>query len=108
MMHLIDRKRDMAKVMAEANATWAGAESFIENQDGASNFVSKVGSGEGSLFMGEAVIWTIAIGNVLVSERGAVPKAEVLARMPPAEKVAEWVSMQNGAWSFFASPLLVT
>ena len=24
-----------------------------------------------------------------------------------AEKVAEWVSMQNGAWSFFASPLLV-
>ena len=33
--------------------------------------------------MGEAVIWTIAIGNVLVSERGAVPKAEVLARMPP-------------------------
>ena len=38
MMHLIDRKRDMAKVMAEANATWAGAESFIENQDGASNF----------------------------------------------------------------------
>eukprot|EP01052_Picozoa_sp_SAG31_P040726 SAG31_NODE_5973_length_2232_cov_1.170183_1_plen_664_part_01 len=65
MMHLLGRSRDMAKVMAEAGATWSGAEAFVQ-QEGMDAFISKVGDAEAASFVsGESVMWAVMIGNVL-------------------------------------------
>ena len=51
----------------------------------------------------------IMVANVLANERGHVPKAEVLTKIPTAKEAAGWIgSMCNGAWNVFASPLLMS
>lgn len=109
LMHLMGRDYDMAKLMAETGATWAGAEAFVQ-QDGTENYVTKLGDTEATAFLkGEAVMWAIMIGNILVSERGHVPKSEILSKIPTAEQFAEWIaSMSNGCYNIFAEPLLTT